>query len=118
MGVRNVDDVTLEPVPAGTDTQHQVLIGPGEAPSFALRRFVMQAGGGMPLHTNTVEHEQYVLRGRGRVIIGSEEHEVSKGDVVFIPAGTPHSYDTLGDEPFEFLCAVPNGPDTIELVGC
>jgi quercetin dioxygenase-like cupin family protein len=52
------------------------------------------------------------------VVIGSEEHEVSKGDVVFIPAGTPHSYDTLGDEPFEFLCAVPNGPDTIELVGC
>ena len=118
MSVRNVDDVTLEPVPAGTDTRHQVLIGPGESPNFALRRFVMKAGGGMPLHTNTVEHEQYVLRGRGRVIIGSEEHEVSKGDVVFIPAGIPHSYDTLGDEPFEFLCAVPNGPDTIELVGC
>ena len=91
MSVRNVDDVTLKPVPAGTDTQHQVLIGPGEAPSFALRRFVMQAGGGMPLHTNTVEHEQYVLRGRARVVIGSEEHEVSKGDIVFIPAGTPHS---------------------------
>ena len=118
MSVRNVDDVTLEPVSAGTATRHQVLIGPGEAPNFALRRFVMQAGGGMPLHTNTVEHEQYVLRGRARVIIGSEEHEVSKGDVVFIPAGTPHPYDTLGDEPFEFLCAVPNGPDTIELVGC
>jgi quercetin dioxygenase-like cupin family protein len=32
---------------------------------------------------------------------------------VFIPAGTPHWYEALGEEPFEFLCVVPNGPDKI-----
>ena len=48
--------------------------------------------------------------------IGEEVHEVKAGDVVFIPGGTPHSYDAEGDEPFEFLCVVPNGPDAIELV--
>lgn len=72
----------------------------------------------MPLHTNSVEHEQYVLRGSARVTIGDEVHQVQAGDVVYIEAGTPHSYEALGDEPFEFLCAVPNQPDTIELVGC
>ena len=119
MSVRNVDDVTLQPVPAGTDTQHQVLIGPGEAPSFALRRFVMQAGGGMPLHTNTVEHEQYVLRGAAQIQIGEGTHHVKAGDVVYIPAGVPHNYKAAeGDEPFEFICVVPNGPDSIELVDC
>ncbi len=116
MSVRHVDEIDVEPVAAGSGTGRQVLIGPDEGPHFALRRFVMEPGGGMPLHTNAVEHEQYVLRGRARVRIGEEEHEVGAGDVVFIPAGTPHSYDSIGDEPFEFLCAVPNLPDRIELV--
>jgi quercetin dioxygenase-like cupin family protein len=65
----------------------------------------------MPLHTNCVEHEQYVLRGRARVRIGDEVQAVQADDVVFIPGGVPHSYEALGDEPFEFLCVVPNAPD-------
>lgn len=101
----------VEEVSAGTGTSRQVLIGPEQGPNFALRKFIMEPGGGMPLHTNTVEHEQYVLRGRARVVIGGETLEVQKDDVVFIPGGAPHSYQTLGEEPFEFLCVVPNLPD-------
>jgi len=118
MSVRHVDEFELEEVGAGAGTKKQVLIGPDEAPNFALRRFVMEPGGGMPLHTNAVEHEQYVLRGRAHVVIGDDEHEVEAGDVVYIPAGVPHSYDATGEEPFEFLCVVPNRPDRIEIVGC
>jgi len=69
----------------------------------------------MPRHTNQVEHEQYVLRGRARVGIGDEVLEVTRDDVVYIPAGVPHWYQTEGDEPFEFLCLVPNLPDTVIL---
>jgi len=119
MSVRAADSLPAEPVDAGSGTRRQVLIGPGEGPSFALRRFIMEPGGGMPLHTNRVEHEQYVLAGRARVRIGDDVVEVKRDDVVFIPAGVPHSYEALGeagDEPFVFLCAVPNAPDRIELV--
>ena len=116
MTVRRSGEVPTEPVTAGEGTVRQVLIGPHEAPHFALRRFIMQPGGGMPAHTNTVEHEQYVLRGRARIGIGDEVVEVARGDVVFIPAGTPHWYRAEGDEPFEFLCVVPNLPDEIRLV--
>jgi quercetin dioxygenase-like cupin family protein len=108
--------IPTEIVPAGTGTRRQVLIGPDVGPNFALRKFIMEPGGGMPLHTNTVEHEQYVLRGRARVVIGDEVLEVKKDDVVFIPGGTPHSYEALGNEPFEFLCAVPNLPDKTKVL--
>lgn len=94
----------------------QVLIGPEEGPNFAMRRFRMQPGGGMPRHTNEVEHEQYVLGGRARVGIGDEVHEVSRDHVLFIPAGVPHWYEAQGEEPFEFLCLVPNRPDSIVIV--
>jgi len=116
MSVRNVSEFEMEAVGAGSGTRRQVLIGPEEGPNFALRRFVMEPGGGMPLHTNRVEHEQYVLRGGARVTIGDAVHDVVAGDVVFIPAGTPHSYEATSEEPFEFLCAVPNGEDVIEIV--
>jgi quercetin dioxygenase-like cupin family protein len=114
--VKHADQVAAQPVTAGTATTRQMLIGPDEAPHFALRRFLMQPGGGMPAHTNTVEHEQYVLRGSASVGIGDQVHEVRAGDVVFIPAGTPHWYQAHAGEPFEFLCAVPNLPDKTELV--
>ena len=116
MLVKHANDVAMEPVAAGKGTSRQVLIGPDEAPNFALRRFIMEPGGGMPAHTNAVEHEQYVLRGRARIGIGDDVIEVQKDDVVFIPAGVPHWYSAEGDEPFEFLCVVPNLPDKIELV--
>ena len=61
--VKRAEAVGLKDVPAGTATQMQVLIGPEDgAPHFAMRRFVMGKGGGIPTHTNKVEHEQYVLR--------------------------------------------------------
>jgi len=114
--VKRAADVPAQAVSAGTGTTRQVLIGPDEGPHFALRRFIMQPGGGMPAHTNTVEHEQYVLRGSASVGIGDQVHEVRAGDVVFIPAGTPHWYKAHAGEPFEFLCVVPNLPDKTELL--
>ncbi len=116
MVVRHAKDVPADPVPAGTGTSRQVLIGPDVGPNFALRRFIMEPGGGIPNHTNTVEHEQYVLGGRAKIGIGDEVTEVMQGDVVFIPAGTPHWYQVLGEERFEFLCVVPNRPDTLEIL--
>jgi quercetin dioxygenase-like cupin family protein len=117
MFVRSVSNVPVEGVPVGAGITKQVLIGPEQGPNFALRKFSMQPGGGMPLHTNTVEHEQYVLGGRARVVIGDQVLEVRGDDVVFIPKGVPHSYQTLGNEPFEFLCIVPNLPDETVIVG-
>ncbi|UCG76969.1 MAG: cupin domain-containing protein [Gemmatimonadota bacterium] len=113
---RKAASVPAEVVVAAKRTTRQVLIGPEEAPHFALRRFRIEPGGGMPPHTNTVEHEQYVLGGRARIGLDDEVVEVSKDDVLFIPAGTAHWYETLGDEPFEFLCVVPNRPDRIRLL--
>ena len=114
--VKRATAVPRREVAAGTATETQELIGTGDgAPNFAMRRFIMGSGGGMPRHTNTVEHEQYVLRGRARIGIGDDVHEVGPDDVVYIPASAPHYYEVL-EAPFEFLCMVPNLPDEIRLV--
>jgi len=65
---------------------------------------------------STLEHEQYVLRGQAKIGIGAETFEVKQGDVVFIPEGVPHFYENIGEEPFEFLCIIPNKEDKIVVV--
>ncbi len=116
MPIKHADEIPAQPVSAGKDTFIQILISPDEAPHFAMRRFTMKPGGGMPRHTNAVEHEQYVLQGNARIGIGDEVFEVHAGDVVFIPAGVPHWYNNIGDEDFVFLCLVPNLPDEIKIL--
>ena len=114
--VKRAAAVAGREVAAGRATRVQVLLGPADgAPHFAMRRFTMGAGGGMPLHTNSVEHEQYVLAGRARVTVAGESHEVAAGDVLYIPAGAPHAYAVV-EAPFEFLCLVPNAPDRLEVL--
>ena len=116
MIIRSIDTVSKEKVSAGKNTFRQVLISPDEAPHFAMRRFVIEPGGEMPKHTNTVEHEQLVLSGHAQIGIGDSVYEIRKNHVVYIPAHVPHWYKTLGNEPFEFLCMVPNGEDRIKLI--
>ncbi|MEA3440058.1 MAG: cupin domain-containing protein [Chloroflexota bacterium] len=116
MSVKHTHEIEAMIVEAGTGTTMQVLIPPEESPNFAMRRFVMQPGGGIPNHKNMVEHEQYVLNGHAIIGIGDETFEVQKGDVVFIPAQVPHWYRNIGSEPFEFLCLVPNKPDSITIL--
>jgi quercetin dioxygenase-like cupin family protein len=114
--VRPLDQIPSEPVGAGRGTSRQVLLGPDTGSSFHTRRFIMTPGGGMPPHTNSVEHQQVVLRGQAVVGIGEELHRVSPGTVVHIPAGVPHWYRVEGAEPFEFLCMVPAEEDRVEIL--
>ncbi len=113
--VRLADAVARQAVGVANATEFQVLLGEADGmPHFSMRRFIMGEGGGMPRHTNTVEHGQYVLKGRARVSIGDDVHEVGPGSVLYIPTGAPHDYQVI-EAPFEFLCMVPNQKDRVEI---
>jgi quercetin dioxygenase-like cupin family protein len=78
------------------------------APNFEMRRFKIKPGGSIPKHRHPdIEHEQYVLKGRYEIGIGSKVHRVKPGDSVFIPEGTTHWYRNTGKTTAEFLCIVP-----------
>jgi quercetin dioxygenase-like cupin family protein len=114
--LRRAEDIEYEAVGAADGLSKGVLVG-GEhgAPNLAIRRFTLAPGGEVPKHTNEIEHEQYVLSGEYTVGIGDEEHTVSAGDSLLIPAGVVHWYRNEGDEAGAFICAVPTGDDEIRL---
>jgi quercetin dioxygenase-like cupin family protein len=113
MPVKHTSDIPTQPVKAGDHTSIQLLM---QGPNFAMRRFVIEPGGGMPNHTNTVEHVQYVLGGQARIAIGKDEFTVQTGDAVFIPEGAPHQYQNVGEKNFEFLCMIPNKEDLVKII--
>jgi quercetin dioxygenase-like cupin family protein len=113
---KQIDSIEALAQKAGKGVSMKMLLSPDESPNFAMRNFIIEAGGHMPLHTNTVEHEQYVLSGKAKVRLGDETIEAKAGDVLLIPAGVAHSYETIGDESYSFLCLVPKGVDKIEIL--
>jgi quercetin dioxygenase-like cupin family protein len=67
--------------------------------------------GGPPLH---VHHEQqetiHVLSGRFRVRIGEDLHTLEPGAFALLPAGVPHAFVNLTDQPAELVVVyVPGG---------
>lgn len=103
---------------AGRGVSMKMLISPNEGENFAMRNFIIEPNGFMPLHTNTLEHEQYVISGSAKVVAGDKTFTAKAGDILYIPAGVAHSYETIGDEPYSFLCLIPNKEDKIEVLNC
>ncbi|MFB6303923.1 MAG: cupin domain-containing protein [Haloferacaceae archaeon] len=127
--VRDGDAVEYESVGAADGLRKGVLLDESDgAPTFAMRRFTLAPGASVPRHTNDVEHEQYVLAGEyvvgiegsptveGAERVGEDEYRVGPGDALLIPPGTVHWYRNDGDEEAAFVCVVPNGDDSIELM--
>ncbi|DAB28558.1 MAG: cupin [Sulfurimonas sp. RIFOXYD12_FULL_33_39] len=113
---KQINSIEAAPQKAGKGVSMKMLLSMEESPNFAMRNFIIDAGGHMPLHTNSVEHEQYVLSGYASVQIGDEIIEAKAGDILLIPAGVSHSYKTVGDEAYSFLCLIPKGEDCITII--
>jgi len=88
----------------------RVLIGPDDGSSrIIMRYFKILPGGNTPFHRHSFEHVVRVEKGKGLVVNDSgQEIPISTGHSVFIPADEEHQFINPHDEPFEFICTIPN----------
>lgn len=57
------------------------------------------------LHQHRASEELYhITAGRGRMTLGQKQFEVTTGDTVTIPPGTPHCIENLGADMLRLLC--------------
>jgi len=89
----------------------RVVIGEKEgAQNFILRVFTVSVGGHSPKHNHPWEHEVFILRGEGKVLLGDKEIEITQGHAVFVPENLEHQFvNTSENEEFEFICVIPKG---------
>jgi len=103
------------PIPKTRKTEIARL-SPQEEQDFLVRKITMQAGGSMPNHTNKIQHQQYVLSGEAKVVVGDETYHAKAGDFIYIPAGVNHYYETCYGVGYEFLCMITTKEDSIEML--
>jgi quercetin dioxygenase-like cupin family protein len=66
--------------------------------------------GGPPLHIHHRQEETlHVLSGRFKVRVGDEERILERGGFAFLPAGLPHAFRNLTDEPAEVIVVYTPG---------
>ncbi|MFW6078275.1 MAG: cupin domain-containing protein [Gemmatimonadota bacterium] len=98
------DDTLFEAV------TRRVLAAP-ETAGFELRYFEIDGGGRSTLEHHDHVHVVVCVRGRGRVRLGGEEHDIGFGDIVYVAPGDPHQFRNVRGEPFGFLCIVDRERD-------
>ncbi len=103
----NVEEKSVKDF-GSTGTTIRVFISEDEAPNFIMRRFEIQPGGQIGVHSHNWEHEIFILK--GEVILTNKDGErekVSQGEFVFIPPNEPHGYINEGKEIVAFICMIP-----------
>ena len=102
-----------------TDAARAFAVGPGEGPTIqgpvggpltfkargeqtggtlSVFQNTIVAGEGPPLHVHANEDEGlYVLEGELRFRLGTELHGAPAGTFVFVPRGTPHCFQNVGE---------------------
>ena len=90
----------------------QVLVGKQvESTKFHLRYFEIGPEGYSSLEKHKHIHVVVVVRGNGRVVIGSSSYSMSPLDVVYVGAWVSHQFLNEGKEPFGFFCIVDEERD-------
>jgi quercetin dioxygenase-like cupin family protein len=85
------DEIALEKV---TEMISQKFIT-GEREMLA--QIYLKRGALVPIHSHESEQMTYILQGSLRFLVGGEEVIVREGEVLHIPAWTPHQAEALED---------------------
>jgi quercetin dioxygenase-like cupin family protein len=76
---------------------------------FVLKRWHLEPfpGDQAPAHVHESSDEAFcVLAGTLEVLVGDERRQFRQGEYVEIPAGTVHTFATVGDEPVTMLAVM------------
>jgi quercetin dioxygenase-like cupin family protein len=99
--------------PAAQGASVRWLVGSQEkAPHYAIRYFEVEPGGWTSLDSHEHDHGVMILRGKGCVLLGGDEVEVSFGDIIYVSPFELHQFKNVGREPLGFLCVVPARSET------
>lgn len=63
--------------------------------------FAFDAGEGLSEHTSPFDALVQILEGQAHITIGSQEHVVDAGNIILLPANTPHALQA--QQPFKML---------------
>jgi quercetin dioxygenase-like cupin family protein len=114
MRINNNEEIIASEVKMdGADkVRMKILIGPNDkSDNIIMRHFLIAPGGNTPFHQHNYEHVVKVERNKGIAVDeNGKEHEIIKGQSLFVKPNEKHQFRNPFKEDFEFICIIPN-PD-------
>ena len=109
MKIKNISEVPFEDTTAYKGISKQILMGPKDgSEEIIMRLFTVEPRGATPYHNHGFPHLVKVESGKGIVIDkNGGEHEISAGNLVYVTDNEVHGFKNASDEPFSFICIVP-----------
>lgn len=87
----------------------KVLVSPENGwDDYVMRVFDLDKDGYSPKHKHDWPHINYVISGKGNLMIDNIDYEISEGSYAYVPANTIHQFKNVGDHKLSFICIVPN----------
>jgi len=100
-------DVVME---GASGVKMKILLGLNEgSDNIIMRHFIVAPGGNTPYHQHNYEHLVKIETNRGIIVDeGGDQHEVMKGQSIFIKADEKHQFRNPFGDVLEFTCIIPN----------
>ena len=87
----------------------QRLIEENDSKQFRSVMVNFSAGAKNKLHTHSIDQILYVTKGTGIVATDKEQHVVTPGTMILIPANEPHWHGATSDKPFAHISITTPG---------
>jgi len=110
MPVGNVKDLTSKIInnPNASNSTMKVLISPLEGwEGYVMRVVEVEEAGYTPKHSHPWPHINYMIEGKGELMINHQIHAVTAGSYAFVPPNALHQFRNVGKGIFKFICIVP-----------
>ena len=91
--------------PVGGILTFKITSDESEGALTAIETFVVRQEG-PPLHVHDQDEVIYTLAGSLRIKLGDSLRGAPAGSFVFIPRGTPHTWQNVGAEPLRFFATI------------
>lgn len=99
-------------MPGGLEITKRIVFGPEKDwPDYVMRCFTLDGSAAVPLHTHDWPHYVVILQGRGNLQLSGNVYELEPMSWAFVPPESEHSFVKTSQEPFVFLCIVPQHGD-------
>ena len=77
------------------------------APNFYMRLFDVAPGGNTPKHAHEWEHEVYVVKGSGVIVLADREEPLAEGDAVLVTPNELHQFVNDSESVMRMICVIP-----------
>ena len=110
MIVGNMNDIAGKVIGdiAAKDASIKVLVSENEGwESHVMRVIDVAVDGFTPKHSHDWPHINYIIEGKGELMIDGKINLVSDGAYAYVPSNTIHQFRNIGNTIFKFICIVP-----------